>query len=214
MCSALAGIPIVPPSWIESCGSKNEAVVPSPLIRSLPTKTSMVDQQQQDGSNNYLFGVAKLAANLEKFGKNALPLAGHEIHLCGAFPQNKRSDITALSKEAGARPLLQAADVSEKLQSIIKNDSNSSNGGSSGPTIVLACEDKPSGSLISAKLEREIKLVLAKDPQAVLVVNSSWIIESITCGKALAADGFSLINTKAKALWQLVIDKKQKASTS
>jgi hypothetical protein len=81
-------------------------------------------------------------------------------------------------------------------------------------TIVLACQDKPSGSLVPAKLDWELKLALAEDPRAILVVDSSWIFESITCGKVLAADGFSLSNPKAKALWKLAIDSKQDATVA
>ena len=149
-------------------------------------------------------GVARLAANVHKHGKSALPLAGHEVCLCGG--KNKpvyRNDLSKLTKEAGSK-LLEPADVSKRLRS----------GGKGLTTIVFACCDSPEGRLIPSQLEKEIKSVVEQQPNALLVVDSSWIIESITCGKALEADAFSLKNPKANTLWQLILDKKKAAVDS
>jgi hypothetical protein len=186
MRSALAGIPIVSPEWIQACGEQNAAVVPT-CARSLPTKTEAIHK-----SGDAHYGVAKLAALLGHAPKpqEALPLHNMCVYLCGNFPQNKRTDIQRLSKEAGAKVLTCPSAVVAKLT---KKPSHH--------PVVLVCHDSSTGTVIPSALEKEIK----GDPSSmVMVVNPNWVFDSVTCARAMPADAFEPANPKAKELWRLL----------
>lgn len=183
MRSALAGVPIVSPAWIQACGEKNEAVVPSSnlLARSLPTKTEAMAK-----SNEAKFGIAKLTAYPVK--KVPMPLHNMFVLLCGAFSENKRKNLQLLSKEAGAKVLTTPAAASAKLGKA---------------RVVFVCDETTSGSVIPTTLIKEAQKAVEHDPSGVLVVNPNWVFDSITCAKSMPADSFAPLNAKAKELWKL-----------
>lgn len=182
MRASLAGIPIVSPAWVQLCAERNAPVLPNAemLAHSLPTKTeSIVTSKESD------FGVARMAAGVAQ--KAPLPLHQHCVFFCGDFSGSHRKDLQLMAREAGAKVLSSASAVTPQL------------GKSS---VVLVCHDAPTGNIIPASLVKQVQSLLAEDPSSVLVVNSQWIFESITCAKALPANAFAPGNSKAKALWE------------
>ena len=199
MSSALSGIPITDITWLEQC--KNSVIFPPSLVRTLPSKTAEVKEKGYD-----LYGLARLAANLHTHGKLALPLTGHGIFLRDRdFNKDKRNVLLALAKKAGAN-LLRPADVTDKLVQLKR----SAGGVASSAPIVFVCDDKPTGNLIATKAEKQIRSIVEEDPNAVIVVNDQWVFDSISCGKPLAAEVFTLTNTRAKALQEFISENKKR----
>jgi hypothetical protein len=199
MRAAINGVPIVSSEWIKACGQQNEVVVPtsSMFIRSLPTKT---DELEKNGSA--LYGVASLAADYHRApnAKKIAPLANCCVHLCGPFSSKKRSDIQLLSKEAGAKMLSSPSDAISKLKTLAADSSNDT-------IMVLLCDD-PSSNAIPAAMEQEAKMVLQGDnnnKDSLLVVNSSWLFDTITCGSRVPPNAFEPSSPRAKELWQLTL---------
>jgi NAD-dependent DNA ligase len=197
MRAAINGVPIVSSDWIKACGQQNEVVVPtsSMFIRSLPTKT---DELEKNGSA--LFGVASLAADYHRAtnAKKMLPLADCFVHLCGPFSPKKRSDIQLLAKEAGAKLLSSTSDAISKLKTLIA--------GSNDSKVVLLCDDSSSNA-VPVAMEQEAKTVLQGNDSkgSLLVVNSSWLFDTITCGSTVSPNAFEPFSPRAKELWQLTL---------
>jgi hypothetical protein len=199
MRAAINGVPIVSSEWIQACGQQNEIVVPtsSMFIRSLPTKT---DELEKNGAA--LFGVASLAADYQRAsspGKKMLPLANSFVHLCGPFSPKKRSDIQLLAKEAGAKVLASPSDAISKLKTLTATGSNDSQ-------VIWLCDDS-SLNAVPITMEQEAKTVLQGHDSkgSLLVVNSSWLFDTITCGSTVPPHAFEPFSPRAKELWKLTL---------
>jgi hypothetical protein len=188
MQAALRGIPIVTPSWISACLDAKKVVAPESnhYIRSLPTKTKSAEESQN-------FGVAFRAATIDydigpDSGKHA-PLCNAFVYLCG-FSTKKEGDFGLLCREAGAKEVTTNKSVA---LSKAKNLTNSPE-----CKFVLLCDN--SNVRISDRLEREIR----KNKDQVLVVNSHWLFDSISCGMALPShQAYKPQGEKTAELWQV-----------
>ena len=172
------------PAWVQSVYKSNNADSALEIARSLPAKTDVVAKSRLAD-----FGVARLAAALTL--GTPLPLHNYSIFLFGTFADN-RKDLQILAKEAGARVLASPLDVIQNL----------------GTTkVVLLCDDMSADSVLPNDLTKQVKAALQDEPSSVLVVDTQWMSESITCSKALPADMFCPAHAVAKELWELGMSK-------
>lgn len=211
MRSALAGIPIVTPCYVHTCHEKGAIIIPTPsmMIRSLPTKTRGLEAT---GSTGY--GVASLAATMHQSTSSDghhLLFSNMFVLLCGAFSAGKRADIHLLLKEGGAELLSNPAAAVAKLKTLSSSTTDEGSPHQNPVKVVLLCDDSSSTSsmnVIPAMLEKEAKTTLdSSHAESLLVVNSSWLFDSITCGRPLDARFFQPSAKKAKELWSQLISK-------
>jgi hypothetical protein len=206
MRAAINGVPIVSSEWIQACaGQSNEVVVPtsSMFIRSLPTKTDVLEK-----NGAALFGVASLAADYHRSPNNnnakkiMVPLANCFVHLCGPFSPKKRSDIQVLAKEAGAKMLSSPSDAISKLKTL------TAGGNYDSSKVIWLCDDSSSHA-VPVAMEQEAKTVLQghddRSKGSLLVVNSSWLFDTITCGSTVPPHAFEPSSPRAKELWKLTL---------
>jgi len=187
MQAALAGVPLVSAAWISSCRQAKALTVPSSsmFIRSLPIKTS-------DSHANSDYGVACVAATIQRSGTNYCPLRGHFVHLCGPFSRQKQADISLLLRQSGAEIVSHPSAVLGKVRALSDDGEGK---------VVLVCDDS-TNSGISSALERDVKL----HKRNVLIATSIWLFDSISCGKALSAGAYKPRSRKAKELWEATKD--------
>ena len=220
MRSALAGIPIVSPHWIKACLKGQRIISPTRefSVRTLPTKIEHLmvrsNDSPVDGPPAWL-GVSSYAALFQKQKSDSLigvlPLENVQVLLCGQWRKGqsalKKSDAQVLLREAGAEILKTPSAVVKVLK------------GSQLPCsrrVVLLCDDSPTdpGS-ITDPLVRETKSLLDRVSQRsrvvgstpVLIVNSSWLFDSISCGRVLDANDFEPASPRASSLWSLCVEK-------
>jgi hypothetical protein len=212
MRSALAGIPIVSQGYVHTCHEKGAIVIPTPsmMIRSLPTKTRGLDAA---GSTGY--GVAALAATMHQStssGGHHLLFSNMFVLLCGAFSAGKRADIHLLLKEGGAELLSNPAAAVAKLKVLSSSTTDKRSPQQNAVKVLLLCDDSSSTSsmnVIPAMLEMEAKTTLdSSHAESLLVVNSSWLFDSITCGRPLDIRFFQPSAKKAKELWSEMMCKR------
>lgn len=188
MQAALLGIPVISPTWIDLCLTKKQLVLPesSMYIRSLPTKNRIEGTVKSD------FGVAYLAAisnHNEKTSHRFDLLQNYYVYLCG-FSQKSESDFSLLLREAGAKEVITNKQTAlAKIKLVTKQPRGK---------MVVMCND--SNVTISTPFEKAIR----EHPDKVIVVNSTWLVDSISCGVALGAlEAYQPHAPKAKALWEL-----------
>lgn len=192
MRSALLGIPIVTPEWLQRCVLEGMAVEPTSFIRSLPTKAS-----EFEDSGQTRFGVAMLSAAWSSRPNGpALPFRDTFVFLCGAYTPDLRKYIIELLKEGGAKILPGPSDVSTMLKSY-------ANSGRTSSKTVILCSD--GGLSMPKSLETELKATLENREwkKSVSIVDSTWVFESITCAKALPPISFEPAGKKD--LWELCL---------
>jgi hypothetical protein len=184
MQATMAGVPLVSPAWITSCGEPNQSVLPnsSMFVRTLPTKITREDQIMD-------FGVSAIAAAIRSSRVQVASfqfkiLNDVSVYLCGSF----ETTIAKLLREAGAEVLTASATVAAKLSA----DGN--------PKVVLLCSDK--GCKIPGSVESQVKIHKSQ----VQVVNADWLFDSISCGSVLTAGAYEPKGKEAKALWALTMD--------
>ncbi len=183
MRASLAGIPIVSPRWVHLCEEEKAAVVPrsNEVAQSMPTKVHAIAT-----NGDSILGVARMAAQLAL--KSPSPLHNYFVFFCGTFAAKQRKDLQLLAREAGAKVLPTPSAVLSKL-GIAK--------------VILLCHDVSTGSVVPSSLVEHVRTTLTKNDSSVLVVNTQWIFESITCARAVPLNAFPPVNIKAKELWQL-----------
>lgn len=189
MQASLSGIPIVSPSWISVCLQHNKIVIPDAnmYVRTLPTKTTIPGPDSAD------FGVAFLAVAREyssNFNSMYAPLKHCSVYLFG-FSSTKGTNFSLLLREAGAHIVASKQGALAKLRSLQDDNNNQ--------ILVIICEEKV--TFLEA-FEREIRNHLGK----VIVVNSDWLVDSISCGVALNPLASYAPHGKAKVLWELTKD--------
>ncbi|OEU15929.1 hypothetical protein FRACYDRAFT_240624 [Fragilariopsis cylindrus CCMP1102] len=199
MRSALAGIPIVTSDWLRLCEKENKVVQPKIIVRSLPTKDTVL---LIVGDPDY--GVAKLAASWSSQQAKApvLPFQKTCVYLFGSYSPDKRKNIQDLLKEGGAKIVTTAKDVSAKLNGMAKL--NEMQFFPYSGRFIIVCGEAP--GTLPKSLERDFKAALEGEqhwpsPRTVTVVDSQWVIESVTCAKPLPATSFE--PAMIKDLWQL-----------
>ena len=199
MRSALAGIPIVTSDWLRLCEKENKVVQPKIIVRSLPTKDTVITNS---GDSDY--GVAKMAAawSSQQAKAPVLPFQKTCVYLFGSYSPDKRKNIQDLLKEGGAKIVTTAKDVSAKLNGMAKL--NEMQFFPSSGRFIIVCGESP--GTLPKSLERDFKAALEGEqhwpsPRTVTVVDSQWVIESVTCAKPLPATSFE--PAMIKDLWQL-----------
>lgn len=198
MQACLDGVPIVSASWLEACRkASNQFVLPdsSMYVRSLPTKSNV--------ASNAEFGVAKLAVTWARSREKGsmldaryTPFQGVYIYLCG-FSCKHESEFSALARHGGAKEV-----ITKPLSALAKLKAMQS---SENSKYVVLCND--TNSLISDALEKEIRSNHAtKD---IMVVNSFWLFDSISCAEPLPPTSFKPHGCKvAKELWKMTCQTK------
>jgi len=201
MKSALAGIPIVTPDWLRLCEKEKQIVQPEIFVRSLPTKNTVIGN-----SEDSVFGVAKLAASWrsQQSKTPVLPFQNTFVYLCGSYSSDKRKNLQDLLKEGGAKILTTGKSVSSKVKNMVAL--NEMSFFPSSGRIIVVCGDSGVPGTLSKSVERDLKTALEGEqhwpsPKTVTVIDSQWVIESVTCAKLLPATSFE--PSIKKDLWQL-----------
>lgn len=201
MRASLAGIPIVTPHWIEKCCSEKNIVAPTSemFIRSLPTKSGDIASE----ISLTLYGTALVAARLqqvetEAIPKNSavLPLKNVNVHLCGTFTRPPKSDLQLLLRESGATVQSSMAAALKLLQSaaFIR----------SGKKAIFMCDEATSNELCGISVAQASQIQLAMEelsPGRILVVNSQWLFDVVTCGTPVPSNFYEPASQRCKDLW-------------
>lgn len=214
MRSALAGIPILTPRWMEACLKEGRLVAPSGLmcIRSLPVKkTSTAGGELGQNSPDERFGVAKYAASIHKMGltsSNHL-LSGVSVMLCGNSAGSATTkDLKVLLYHTGAT-IIGSVSVASRLLT------DMSKGGSGLGPFVFLCDDSPTNKTcgISGALFRQAQTLARESMESeegkrsVFCVHFSWLFDSISCANPMKADAYEPL------AWKMAI-KSQSADAS
>jgi hypothetical protein len=192
MRSALAGIPILTPRWMEACLVEGNLVAPSGVmcVRSLPTKkTSMVGGDLDPSGQDECFGVAKYAAAFHKKGltnSNHL-LSGISVMLCGSSVGSaKMKDLKVLLLHTGATIISSVSTASRMLTDMSKGEPVLS-------PFVFLCDDSPTNKtcgISDALLRQAAKVESNEGKRSVLCVHFNWLFDSISCAIPLKADAY------------------------
>ena len=212
MRSALAGIPILTPEWMEACLKEGNLVAPSGTmcIRTLQRKKASgtrVDDNDSPTDDNdsptEKFGVAKFAAAFQKTlsSSNHL-LSGVSVMLCGSSSGSGTvKDLKVLLQQAGASIISSVSMASRHLTDMSKDESDLGR-------LVFLCDDSATNKTcgVSDALVKQVKK-LVEDPttedEAVMCVHFSWLFDSISCATPLKAAAFEPAAPRSKALWEL-----------
>jgi hypothetical protein len=187
---SMEGIPMTTPKWLYECDKAGKIVPPSTFIRTLPTKVNEIEE-----SGDAKYGVARMAALLQdRKNKKALPFYNHFAFVAGTFPSDMRSLVVQLFKDGGGKVLTTPLDVSSKLDAITKS-------GSAFAKVMVLCGD--SGVSIPKSLEQELIVFLesSPSPKIAAVVDYKWVMDSVTCAKAMPVSYFE--PTAKQHLWKL-----------
>lgn len=174
MRASINGIPLVSSVWISDCIAAEKVVPPTTWVWSLPSKNATISDEA---------GVSILAAALHATHGEFRLLRNYKIFLCGSFPIQKRLDVTALLREAGAtlvKRLPARCDESE--------------------VIVVLCEGNSTKSLPKT-FERNYSRY---DKHRLLVVNTDWLFDSVSCGIPLKANEYEPEHPKARSIWKVL----------
>ena len=211
MRSALAYIPIVDVSWCKSCLDKKKLIPPAShqCVTSLPTKNTCfmdMDNMYTDASldekrdfSTAIYGVPSLVA-----ARPSLLFDNVSVFICGSEwkkSPTKLKDVQLLLREAGGTVLTSASQAAKMVNGELESEANDK--------IILLCDrsstDSKSG--ITAALEKSIRERHGKgynqDGRAILIVNSNWLFDSISCAKQLDSTPFQPCSPLAVSLWRL-----------
>ncbi|KAG7340018.1 BRCA1 C Terminus BRCT domain containing protein [Nitzschia inconspicua] len=195
MKASLLGIPIVTPDWLQLCKKHGKIILPESFIQTLPTKSDAIEV---NGDAN--FGVTRLAAEWKiRPDTPRLPFSNTFVYLCGNFKM-PRNDLTDLLEEGCASMLLTPNATSSKLMELM-NDTTTETSSSSKPLVAIVCGD--SRVSFTKSLEQDINTAAVDTTLEVVVVGWQWVLESITCGKAMPASLFPPV--AKKELWELCL---------
>ena len=193
MQACMDGIPMVCSSWLDACRKNaNQFVLPEPcmFVRSLPTKTNV--------ASNAEFGAAKMACTWaqscekgNKIGTRYAPFRNMYIYLCG-FSCKNESDFSALARQGGAKEVITKPLAAIAKLKAMKNELDMK--------YVILCND--TNVAFSDAFEKEIRNYKSTD--TILIVNSFWLFDSISCAEALPPTSFKPQGSKVvKDLWKL-----------
>ena len=195
MRSALAGLPILSPLWVNACLSKGEIVAPTGdmSIRTLPRKQTDNDDECEDR-----FGVTKYAAAFQRGMQTNTLLSRVEVLLCGTYKGSMANDIKGLLQDAGATIITSFSAASRILSAMSSSEDDK--------TLVFLCDDSllDRSCGISDSLYKQAKKVYDKSEDAkIMAVHFSWLFDCISCATVMPATSYEPIAPRAKALWRL-----------
>ncbi|GAX27129.1 BRCA1-associated RING domain protein 1 [Fistulifera solaris] len=174
---AVAGIPIVSCEWIHQCLSASKIIPPlsSMYIRALPAT----------GSSSRNNGVALLAAYQQQFQEAPAPLQKCHVFLSGISVE-KQKDTIVILREAGAIVVTSTP----ALLKLLGNEQEKA-----PAKIVVVCDDV---------LPRNLATSLPSLQLAghVLIVNSSWVFDSICAGQKLPSVDYPPSHHSARLFWE------------
>ena len=223
MMSALRGIPLVTPDWVRSCYLQKNILLPNRFLRTMPTKEEAIER-----SGETLCGVSRLAvafhnnnnSNTKIETKNesgalplslSLPFEKMFVCLCGNYQGKTTANLRELLEAGGAEILSHPDEVETKLNNFMCTEDDLGN-------IAIVCgvsRGSSTGSTPAKQIRRHVKAGVLKSlrsgdrqaapllPRKVVVVDSQWVIESVTCAKALPPDMFE--PSILKDLWKLCL---------
>ena len=218
MRSALAGLPILTPVWMEACLKEGNIVVPSGAmcVRTLPRKQVSAEAGSggEDEAPTEHFGVAKYAAAFQKVSKVSPSTFNHHLDgvsilLCGTTAgAGMTKDLKMLLQQAGASIVSSVSTASRLLLDMSKD-------GEGGPFVFL-CDDSSTDSScgISDALLKQAKKAIGANGSdtmkgnetTVLCVHFSWLFDSISCAAQMKADAYEPLAPRAKALFDLIAE--------
>jgi len=217
MRSALAGIPILTPHWIECCLKEGHIIAPSGAmcIRTLPRKQT-VNNADARGENEAStttehFGVAKYAAAYQKSSlstSNNHLLSGVSVMLCGSSAgSGMTKDLKVLLQQAGAS-IVNSITMASRTLTDMSKEKESGSASPSGPSFVFLCDDSltdKSCGISEALFQQAKRLVISKKnaPSVVYCVHFSWLFDSISCATPMEADAYEPLAPRSKALWDV-----------
>ena len=188
MRSALAGVPVLTPEWVEACLVAGSVVAPTGTmcIRSLPRK-------QGGGGKDGQFCVAKYAAELHKSGgdvpaESAQILDGVKVMLCGSNTK-LLTVLGALLKQTGASIIVSISSANQALDD--------------KQPVVFICDGATNDRDCGIS---ELHVRQARDfvdaGGAVTVVRYDWLSDSVSCVSALPAGLYEPSAPRARDLCQ------------
>jgi len=206
MLSALRGIPLVTPNWFRTCYLEKKIVAPQKYLRSLPTKDPVIE-----ASGDNICGVTRLAVARSTGKTDGLPFSNLFACLCGGYEGKTKASMQELLEVGGAKILSTSQEVEDKLQEI---SSDSTKG-----RIVVVCGNagrgtwsRKNGIKLATPATRGLKDLLKQrqehhplgdSPALAIIVDSQWVIESVTCAKAMPPNLFE--PSIMKDLWKLCL---------
>lgn len=215
MRSALAGIPILTPQWMESCLKDDRMVAPSGTmcIRTLPRKRQGASAIAVDATEG--FGVAKYAAAFQKATRSdsSSLLSGISVLLCGnSAGSTMTKDLRVLLQQAGAT-VVGSASMANRLMADAMSEDDSAVRTKS--TFVFLCDDSSmnKGCGISDALFRQAKALIAVEQDSVMCVHFNWLFDSISCATPMTAEAYEPLSPRSKELWNLSVGKEVRSRT-
>ena len=209
MRASLAGVPILSPAWLSHCVKHNSLQEPDEtmLIQTLPTKEDKYMKKitkttiRNDTAHG---GVFAIAAKHETFGDSHQSQKLFDslyVHLAGPGWKKspaKTKDVHLLLKESGAHLLNSVSVVTKTL----------TKGLDAGSTFVLLCDGNinSSNSAFPANLKSAIENAINNKQCSVLVVDSKWLFDSISCAEVLAVTHYQPQGKIVRPLWQSIIE--------
>ena len=205
MRSALIGIPILTPAWMEACLKEGRLLSPTGdmCIRSLPRKQSNIKVGTSCLENpTEQFGVAKYAATLHdaELSPTNHVLNGISVLLCGRSAESTvMKDLTVLLKQAGASIISTASMASRMLTDL-------SHGKAALGPIVFLCDDSPMDEacgISDALFKQTEKLLVENGSLSVHCIRFSWLFDSIGCAAPMKTFAYEPAAPRARALWKI-----------
>ena len=202
MMAALQGIPLVSPDWLKTCYLQKKIVVPEKFLRTIPTKNAVIKS-----SGDALCGVSRLA--MAKSTQKNLLFDNMFVCLCGSYKGDTKTSLESLLEAGGAKIFSTSDDVEGKMQELVGTSKRISD------RIVVVCGNSgrgaSSGISLATPVKRQLRDLLKSQQQQEhdskraqnIVVDSQWVIESVTCAKAMAPNLFE--PSILKDLWKLCL---------
>lgn len=221
MRAALASIPIVSLDWVEECLSKHE-LVPLTIdvtITALPTKLechlseskrmSLGKIRDQATASLGALALALLQPGVYEPYPLILPSILFEnkyMFLCGSTwktSTTKTKDVQLLVREGGGNLIHSAVQAAKFIEENLLENTTSS------VQVVLLCDESAFDSTdgITACLRDAIHkcfaLKITQPQNPVLVVNSNWLFDSISCAMCLSHHLYEPSSPTSMSLWKL-----------
>lgn len=205
MRAALNGIPIIDPSWCQSCIKEDKLLFDrAHCVSSLPTKVPLYTSNVENVSEvldlprdfpTASYGVFAAAASTKPlFGNELFYLAGNEWKSNTTMTK----DVKLLIVEGGGGILTSVQQVTKAIERDLDDQRSS---------IVILCDGsqtdstsgmtKPLSKVISNAMKSGSKI------SSVTVVNSKWIFDCISCARLLEHDHYPPDSPSAKKMWRL-----------
>ncbi len=212
MRSALVCIPIVDVAWCKSCLDKKKLIPPAShhCVTSLPTKNQCfmdmdnldigIDLDQKRDFSTAMYGVPSLVA-----ARPSLLFDNVSVFICGSEwkkSPTKLKDVQLLLREAGGTVLTAASQATKMVNGELESEANDK--------IIFLCDQSSTDSKsgITAALAKSIRERYGKgcnqDGRMILIVNSNWLFDSISCAKQLDSTPFQPCSPLAISLWRLL----------